>query len=309
MIISQIDSTFKLMKMRLFLMAAIIAWAWANPAKAQEETKILWLGSSSTYCHDLPQQVSEWLNQEAGWNSRAYLVGKSGTGFHEYLRPGFEAQYGLEEGQTLLEKISEGSYDYVVLQQITYFMSEKDSAEIREATQRVCEAVREAGGKPVFYEMGWRLGPENETGRQMILAEAQKMGIEYYAPCSRAWKAVRAERPDLELHNLPDSDHPGTLGTYLNLCCFYAAMTGKSPVGLPGDIRYWPRFGAFDKEKAGEKLQTAQLDYYHAVMPDWMQKISIMGFSDQIDPKTAKYLQKMAWKTYKKLPLNRPKQN
>ena len=174
--------------------------------------RILFLGSSSTYCHDMPQQVSEWLNQNAGWDSRAYLTGKSGTGFHEYMRPGFEAQYGLEKEQTLLEKIKEEKYDYVVIQQITYFMGDKDSAEIVEDTKILCKAIRDAGGIPIFYEMGWRLGPENEVGRKMILEEAVKNKVTLYAPCSRAWKKVRAERPEIELHNLPDKDHPGTLG-------------------------------------------------------------------------------------------------
>jgi hypothetical protein len=267
----------------------------------EESIKILFLGSSSTYCHDLPKQVADLLKVNAGWNSKAFLTGKSGTGFHEYLRPGFEAQYGLKTGQTLLEKIKDEKYDFVVIQQITYFMGEKDSAEIIASTKSVCDAVRKAGGIPVFYEMGWRLGPENEIGRIMILDEALKNQIKHYAPCSRAWKKVRAERPDIELHNLPDTDHPGTLGNYLNMCCFYAAFTGKSPVGLSADVKFWPRFGSFDKELAKEKLKTAELDYYHEVMPEWMQMISIMSGEKHLDTEVALYLQKTAWSVYNEI--------
>jgi hypothetical protein len=178
-------------------------------------------------------------------------------------------------------------------------MGDKDCAEIAEDTRLVCEAVREAGGEPVFYEMGWRLGPENEVGRIMILEEAVKNGITLYAPCSRAWKKVRAERPDIELHNLPDTSHPGTLGNYLNLGCFYAAMTGKSPVGLAANVKYWPPFGGFDKEKAREKLETAQLNYYHEVLPGWMQSIAIMGSETVIETEIARYLQQVAWDEWK----------
>ena len=289
------------MKQRTILGAiGLLACLWVS-ARAQapaDGLRLLWLGSSSTYCHDLPQQATAWISPPGGPPAAAFLTGRSGTGFHVYLRPGFEAQYGLAEGQTVLDQVREGGYDYVVLQQITYFMGDADSSEIRAATATLVQAIRAAGGEPVFYEMGWRLGPENETGRRMILAEAQRHHIRHYAPCSRAWQAVRAERPDLELHNLPDTDHPGTLGTYLNLCCFYAALTGKSPVGLPTQVRYWPRFGAFDKDVARAKLQTATLDAYHAAMPEWMQLISIMGSETNIDRKTARYLQKTAWKTY-----------
>ena len=281
----------------LFLISIIGSSCFAG----KKEKKILFLGSSSTYCHDLPLQVSKWLNRSAGWNLKVYLTGRSGTGFHEYLRPGFEAQYGLEKGENLLEKIGREKYDYVVIQQITYFMSDEDSAEIIKNTRLVCEAAKEAGGEPVFYEMGWRLGPENEVGRKMILREALKNDVALYAPCSRAWKRVRAERPDIELHNLPDTSHPGTLGNYLNLCCFYAAMTEKSPAGLPVKVKYWPPFGGFDKEKAREKLETAQLNYYHEVLPGWMQSIAVMGCEKELDTKTARYLQKVAWKEWKEI--------
>lgn len=264
----------------------------------QKSVDILFLGSSSTYCHDLPQQVSDLLNSNAGWSSKALLAGKSGTGFHEYLRPGFEAQYGLYKGQSLLEKISNEKFKFVVIQQITYFMGDKDSVEIRQATKDVCDAVRQSGGIPVFYEMGWRLGPENETGRKMILDEALKNRVKHYAPCSRAWKKVRDERPDIELHNLPDTDHPGTLGNYLNMCCFYAAFTGKSPVGLSSNIKYWPPFGGFDKTVAKEKLNEIELDYYHKVMPEWMQMISCMGGEKQLPSEIALYLQQTAWSVY-----------
>ncbi len=133
----------------------------------------------------------------------------------------------------------------------------------------------------------------------MILEEAIKNDIEYYAPCSGAWVLVRKERPDIESHNLPDTDHPGTLGNYLNMCCFYAAFTGESPVGLPSNIHSWPRFGNFDKEVAKEKLKGSELDYYHAVMPEWMQMISIMGEEVSIDPEIAEYLQQAAWIAWK----------
>lgn len=265
------------------------------------EKSLLFVGSSSTYCHDLPLQVSEWLNNYAGWKSRAELVGRSGTGFQDYMKPGFNAQYGLKEGQTLTEKIESGKYDYVVVQQITYFMGDKDSLDIIDKTRSLCNVIRNSGAKIVFYEMGWRLGPENETGRNLILREAQKNKVHIYVPCSQAWKAAREKRPDIELHNLPDTDHPGTLGTYLNLCCFYASFTGKSPVGLPADIKHWPRFGAFDKEEARKKLETLHLDYYHQVMPEWMKMISAMTSAEKIDKETALYLQEIAWKVCKQV--------
>jgi hypothetical protein len=266
----------------------------------QDTVKILWIGSSSTYCHDLPSQTAVWLEDFfAPRPVRSYMVGKSGTGFHEYLQPDFEAQYGLKQGQTLLDKIAEEKYDYVVLQMITYFIGAELQEETVESTEILLEAISESGASPVFYEMGWRLGPENEIGRNLIAGLAQKYQVPYFGACSSAWKAVRANRTDLELHNLPDQDHPGTLGTYLNLAGMYIAITGKKPNREITQIEVWPRFGAFDKEEAGKKLAQTTLSPYYLVMPEWMQKISVMRTSVQIDPDIAKFLIDQAYQTWK----------
>lgn len=271
-----------------------------NPS-SRDTVKILWVGSSSTYVHDLPRQTAEWLESHfAPRPVRSCLVGRSGTGFHEYLEPGFEAQYGLKEGQTLLEKIRDGDYDYVVLQMITYFIGADLKQETEKSTDILCAAIREAGAEPVYYEMGWRKGPENEIGRKLITASGRRNFIKYYGPCSSAWKEVRAEIPNIELHNLPDNVHPGTLGTYLNLCCMYAAIAGEKAENPPNRIEVWPRFGAFDEQEAAEKLKNRKLDDYHAAMPGWMQRISVMRTEQAIDAKITGYLNEVACQQWKK---------
>jgi len=287
-------------KLKLLLILIVLASPGCRQELAEEES-ILWLGSSSTYVHDLPLQSSQWLNDYGEMNTTAFLTGKSGTGFHEYMRDSFQAQYGLEPGEILLDKIRNEQNDYVVIQQITYFMADVDSSEIIQKTADLCDAIREAGGEPVFYEMGWRLQAMNQLGRDMILREAVRNHVKYYIPCSTAWTRVRKERPDLELHNLPDRDHPGTLGTYLNLCCTFAALTGTSPEGLPGYLAVWPRFRSFDSLEARKRLDTAELDYYHRVMPAWMQEISVMASQTTLDPSTVRYLQKVAWEVWNEI--------
>ena len=283
-----------------FLLTISPLAAIAEAERDSGPTRILWLGSSSTYVHDLPRQVGRWLMHHGDMDSvTTHLAGKSGTGFHEYMRDGFEAQYGLEAGETLLEKIRRERNDFVVIQQITYFIADADSSEIIDKTATLVDAIREAGGEPVFYEMGWRLPAINETGRNMILREAQRHGITHYGPCSSAWKRVREERPDLELHNLPDTDHPGTLGNYLNMSCMYAALSGKSPVGLPAVVDVWPHFGSFDKEEAARRVASTVLAPYHAVLPGWMQAISAMRRQQELDPDVARFLQQVAWDVYR----------
>lgn len=273
---------------------------WAK--SAQDTVRILWIGSSSTYCHDLPLQTAQWLESFFYPQPiRSYLVGKSGTGFHEYLEPGFEAQYGLKPGQTLLEKIIREQYDFVVLQMITYFIGADLKEETELSTDILIKAILDSGAEPVIYEMGWRTGPENEIGRQLIADAAEKHQVKYYAACSSAWKKVRAENQSIELHNLPDSDHPGTLGTYLNLSCLYTAFTGKKHQPRVDQIEVWPRFGNFDKKKAAEIVANSNLNYYHSVLPGWMQLISAMRTKQIIKPEEASYLDQVAFESWKNL--------
>ena len=80
------------------------------------------------------------------------------------------------------------------------------------------------------------------------------------APVGKAWKTALAADKNLVLHR-SDKSHPNPTGTYLAACVFYATLLGKSPVGLPGEI------------KKDEKVLV------------------------ELSPETAKRLQEIAWQT------------
>ena len=66
--------------------------------------RLLWAGSSSIYYHNQPKVCAHWLTEYCETPAISELVGKSGTGVHVYLRPGFVAQYGLTTGQTIVKR-------------------------------------------------------------------------------------------------------------------------------------------------------------------------------------------------------------
>ncbi len=289
-------------------------WVWTDdktvvltsmvaPRRVPERTRdirILFLGSSSTYMHNMPNQLARWLEKYGGYrNVRAHLVGKSGTGVHAYLRPGFKVQYGLKPGETPLEHIAQENYHFVVLQMVTKFIVGEEGDEFDRAVDTYCKAIRAAGGEPVFYEQGWDRNEINDKGQERVLQAALRNRVRRFAPCSTAWEVVRAKRPDLELHNLPDTVHPGTLGNYLNLCCFLATLTDKSPEGLPGNVTAWPRFGSFNKDEADRRLKDCRLDAYESALPGFMKRMTAMHTTANLDEKTTALLQKVAWKTWK----------
>jgi len=97
---------------------------------------------------------------------------------------------------------------------------------------------RHAGARPIFYEMDWEEDELFQTGDKLLFDSAVRLNVPV-VPCRTAWKRVRKEHPLIELHDLPDRTHPGMVGAYLNLCCLYAALSGRSPVGLDvREVRY-----------------------------------------------------------------------
>ena len=81
------------------------------------------------------------------------------------------------------------------------------------------------------------------------------------------WKQ-RLERPDLKITVSKTDAHPGKENNYHNACSLYAIITDKSPVGLPATL---------EMKSADSKMR------WFAIASD-----------------AAEYLQKLAWKVYKR---------
>ena len=285
------------------LALGFLAWGVAQgmagrPAAAAEgarPVRMLWLGSSSLYYHDMPKVCAGWLAEFGQIPAESHLGGRSGTGIHAYLRPGFKAEYGLNADQTVLDKIAADKYDLVVLQVAAEFITGPEGDEHDRSLDVYCRAIRGAGGEPVIYEMGWQRNESAEVGRGEIFAAAVRNQVRRFVPCSTAWQRVRQERPDLDLHNPPDTVHPGTLGAYLNLSCFYAALSGRHPDELPRELLIWRRLTDEEKRQTEEVSQRADLDEYDSALPGWMKRLVLAAKSERIDEQTAAYLKQVAW--------------
>ncbi len=273
---------------------------------AAEPISLLFVGSSSTYWNDFPREVANLVNGRLTGHIDSKviseIVGRSGSDIRVYLEPGFNRyEYGVKSGQTFLDKIREEKPAFVVLQTVCRFiMGDDDPTKTGEAHAKAittyCEAIRTAGGEPVFFEMGWGRTPREEEGRERILDLALKNKIRLFAPCSTAWAHVYRERPELALQHPLDGSHPGDAGHFLNLACFYAALTCETPVGkLPRTFPVWPH-GQFVADKA--KTATFQPDAYQSKMPKWMFKLMAVSQTATLDEDTAAYLEGVAWRAF-----------
>lgn len=274
--------------------------------------RLLFAGSSSTYWNDLPgevaRSVSAQMTKNPGCPVTAEIVGRSGSDIRVYLDPECNYQYGVKPGQSFLDKVREEKFDYVSLMVVCRFImgdgeSNKDGQAHREAITRYCQAIRAAGGEPVFYEMGWGKGDREADGRRRIMALARQNRITMFAPCSSAWARVYEERPNLALQDPHDSSHPGDLGHFLNLACFYAALTKTSPEGkLPRVFHVWPHLNKQQKEARKTELDAAyatfEPDDYQARLPEWMRRNAGAGFVGRVSEEDARYLEQVAWNVW-----------
>jgi hypothetical protein len=282
-----------------------------SPVFAAEPLKLLFAGSSSTYWNDFPREVAKVVDGKMTGHIGVPVVpeiaGRSGSDIRVYLEPGFNKyEYGVRPGQSFLDKIRDEKPPFVVLQTVCRFIMGDDdptgtgNAHV-DAITRYCEAIRAAGGEPVFYEMGWARTEREAEGRARIFQLAVKNKVRLYAPCSSAWDCVMRERPGLALQHPKDGAHPGDTGLFLNLACFYAALTGESPVGkLPRTYPVWPHAlpkPVTDAEKAAEDARIAAFkpDAYQAKMPKWMFNNMSMNLTATLDEETARYLEGVAW--------------
>jgi hypothetical protein len=291
------------MNLRLILTLLFLPVA---PLWAEAQTTLLFAGSSSMYWNDLPREVAKLVDGKLATHPGAKVipeaVGRSGSDIRVYLEPGFNRyEYGVKPGQTFLQKIAEEKPGIVAMMVVCRFILGDDAPKEGQpdhatAVTTYCEAIRAAGGEPMFYEMGWGKDDKHAEGRKRILDLARKNRITLFAPCSTAWARVYAERPDLALQHPQDNAHPGDAGHFLNLACFYAALTRESPVRkLPRTFSVWPH-GKYEADEA--KLAAFQPDAYQATMAKWMFKHMSMKATATLDEETATYLETVAWETW-----------
>lgn len=287
-----------------------------SPTQADEAAPLhlLFAGSSSTYWNDLPREVAKVVDrrvhQHPGRKVAVEIVGRSGSDIRVYSEPGFKNyEYGVKPMQTFLEKVRDERFDLVSLMVVCRFiMGDEDPTGTgqahADAVTKYCEAIRAAGGEPIFYEMGWGKSDREAEGRRRIFELALKNRIRNFAPCSSAWARVYNERPDLALQHPRDGAHPGDLGHFLNLACFYAALTRESPLGvLARRYHVWPHAlqkPTNDQERAAIDQVVAQFkpDEYQAKMPKWMHRNMAASRDATIDESSARYLETVAWETW-----------
>lgn len=191
----------------------------------REGRPVLFVGNSLTYTHDLPLLV-EALADSAGAPPLAVEM---------IVGPNVSLEDHWADGSARA-MIARGGWDVVVLQQGP--SSRDDSrALLRDYAGRFAAEIRAVGATPALYQV-WPAA-ENQADfpralESYALAAADVDGV--LLPVGAAWLATWEREETLPLY-ATDGFHASPAGTYLNGITIFAALTGRSPVGLPTEVR------------------------------------------------------------------------
>lgn len=201
----------------LALLSASITYAAKSPKK------VLFIGNSYTYYNDMPKMVDS-LAASIGENLECTAITKGGQTLKGHL-----------ENQKLLDTLSRGGWDYVVIQEQSSAPAKTSREVIADVYPyaHTLDSLAKAGSpeaKVIFY-MTWghrngttrkaeRRNPMMRTYQEMqarLRTSYLEMTYEnnaWCAPVGMAWAKVRSEMPDIVLYN-KDNSHPSPAGSYL----------------------------------------------------------------------------------------------
>ncbi len=223
--------------MRNFTIALVIClWATlgsgghaaANPgpaesaAQPQEALRVFFIGNSHTGCNNL-MKVIQTLALEGEGHADMVTAG--------HIVGGCTLERHWNDGKAVT-KMMKDRWDVVVLQEngqgpLAY------PDKMQQYAQLFDDKTKQAGAKTVlFMTAAYQDHPETTQTIIKVHLEIGKALNADVAPVGLAFANALKKRPNLTLHNLPDTIHANQRGTYVTACVIWSTLTGKKPHGL-----------------------------------------------------------------------------
>jgi hypothetical protein len=195
-------------------------------SRSRDSKKILFIGNSLTYTNELPITL-------------AALVTSSGT--NDEIRVGQKVEGGwtlaqLFDQSDAVKAIKEdGPWTHVVLQDQSTTPLTAPASTLA-STEKFSQVIKDAGAKTVMFET-WSLVDQQESQGKLkeVYQECARDSNGIFVPAGEAFSLCHSEHPEINLYS--DDRHPNALGTYLAACVFYKKIYGRSPVGLPANLK------------------------------------------------------------------------
>lgn len=258
-------------------------------AKAADTLRVLFIGNSYTAVNNLPLVFKDM----AASTGHMIITDENTPGGYTFQQH--------STNTTTLNKISAGTWDYVVLQEQSQYPSFPDgqvAAEVFPYARSLDSFAKAANpcAQTVFY-MTW--GRKNGDAsncpgwppvctyqgmdsllRKRYIEMAQDNGA-VIAPAGAVWRYLRTHAPGIELYS-GDESHPSFAGTYAVACAFYASVLRKDPA----EVTYTGSLSAADAAQIRAAAKTVvfdSLDFWRQYVNDpkaaFTNEITIDGIS------------------------------
>jgi hypothetical protein len=216
--------------------------ASSSPAAASTASgppaSILWVGNSFFYYNNSLHGHFGQLVTSAGARVRSTSVTISGSGldWHDMaslLRPNGLGRYSFVGDNEIRFNPPGRQYDMVIMMDCSQCPVHPQLKQaFHDTVKSYSETVRAQGSRPALF-MSWAYKDKPEMTQQLAdeYTRAGKANDAPVIPVGLAFARAIALKPDIELY-VADKRHPSLAGTYLSAATTYAALFGKSPVGV-----------------------------------------------------------------------------
>ena len=164
----------------------------------KKHLRVLFIGHSHTYYHDLPAWVAL-MAKEEGYECDVTMLAHPGWYLHQHVKEP-EVRFNIRYGH----------YDYVVLQEHSHPFD--DIPGYIEAATKIAEWVRKAGSKPVIYGTWARKTEKSvqETMNSVNRRLAEDLDA-LYAAVGESWWSYKESWPETEMYD-EDGSHASKRG-------------------------------------------------------------------------------------------------
>lgn len=176
--------------------------------------KILFVGNSHTYFHDMPELFARFVEKTCGEKPHVTMLAYSYWDLDQHRKEYFALRFNLMYG----------SYDYCIIQQAAHPYPPMEKT-LQIGTE-IIDLCHRCGVKPIVY-MTWaeKRFPENQ---QKMIDTCGKLASDnraLLASVGRYWQSVLTEHKDIDLFH-SDGEHAGPYGDFLIAATFCKLICG-----------------------------------------------------------------------------------
>lgn len=183
------------------------------------DVRVLFVGNSLTYTHDVPGLVQALADRSGRSMSHGTIA-----------RPNYALEDHWNDG--IGREIGRLRPDFVVMQQGPSSLPESRTHLVA-WTRTLAGAIREAGGEPALYMVWPEVSRRAAFGAVRESYEAAAAEVNgRFIPAGAAWLELWARDEDVELYG-PDGFHPSYLGALVAAHAIFAVLFDADPMQTP----------------------------------------------------------------------------